>query len=86
MEKFKISFKDNVQLKYIENDSCVDIFNSIKISSNEATNNVVVKLEIMELSNRICHYIREYITNITHYPNVTIVELKIPKNEIKFDI
>lgn len=86
MEKFKISFKDNIEFKYIEKDSFIDIHNNIRLVCNEVTNKVTIKLEIISLSNRICHYIREYICGITHCANMTVVELSIPKNEIKFDI
>ena len=86
MEKFKISFKDNIEFKYIEKDTFIDIHNNIRLVCNEVTNKVTIKLEIMSLNNRICHYIREYICGITHWVNITVIELSIPKNEIKFDI
>ena len=86
MEKFKISFKDNIELKYIEKDTFIDIHNNIRLVCNEVTNKVTIELEIMSLSNRICHYIREYICGITNWVNITVVELSIPKNEIIFDI
>ena len=86
MEKFRISFKDNIELKYIEKDTFIDIHNDIRLVCNEITDKVTIKLDIVSLNNRLCHYIREYICGIVHYANITVVELSIPKKEIKFNI
>lgn len=86
MEKFKISFKDTIHLKYIEKDSFVDIHSNIRICANETSSKVFITLDVSSLTTRLCYYVRDYITGIINYPNWVSIELTIPRNEIKFDI
>lgn len=86
MEKFKISFRDTVEFKYIEKDSFVDIHSNVRLSVNEVASKAIITLDVSSLSSRLCHYVREYITSIINYPNCVSITLTIPKNEIRFDI
>lgn len=85
-KKFKIKFLDNIELHYIEGNTLVQISNSIEMVTRNSIEHAVIKLKIQSLPTRLCEYIKEYITGISHYVNYTLVTLEINKNAIIFDI